>query len=110
MGAVAAVAKADRWTNREGNRRIIILSNDDLHEALLAMQQDEIAVTAPYTSLLGAWVCERQGFEHSVFSNISISYPSMPSQSCQISGRFSILRSCLRPAERLIESFKQGPK
>lgn len=53
MGAVAAVDQADRWNSRENNRRIIILSNDDLQEALVAMQEDKIAVTAPYTPLLG---------------------------------------------------------
>ncbi len=53
MGAVAAVSKAGRWNSRSGGRRIIILSNDDLYEALLAMKQDKIAVTAPYTPLLG---------------------------------------------------------
>lgn len=54
MGAVAAVDEAGRWDSREGGRRIIILSNDDLHEALTAMKQDKIAMTAPYTPLLGA--------------------------------------------------------
>jgi ribose transport system substrate-binding protein len=53
MGAVAAVDEAGRWNSREGNRRIVILSNDDLHEALVAMREDKIAVTAPYTPLLG---------------------------------------------------------
>ena len=53
MGAVAAVEKADRWNSRKNNRRIIILSNDDLHEALLAMQENKIAVTVPYTPFLG---------------------------------------------------------
>ena len=37
----------------QNNRRIIILSNDDLHEALLAMKENKIAMTAPYTPLLG---------------------------------------------------------
>ena len=54
MGAVAAVSEADRWNSRSGGKRIIILSNDDLSEALQAMQQDKIAVTAPYTPLLGS--------------------------------------------------------
>jgi ribose transport system substrate-binding protein len=53
MGAVAAVEKAHRWNSRAGKRRIIILSNDDLFEALQAMLEDKIAVTAPYTPLLG---------------------------------------------------------
>ena len=53
MGAVAAVSEAGRWNSRGDGRRIIILSNDDLYEALLAMKQDKIAVTAPYTPLLG---------------------------------------------------------
>lgn len=53
MGAVAAVDEAGRWTSRRDGRRILILSNDDLHEALEAMRQDKIAVTAPYTPLLG---------------------------------------------------------
>ena len=54
MGAVAAVNEAGRWNSRDQGRRIIILSNDDLYEALLAMKRDEIAVTAPDTPLLGA--------------------------------------------------------
>ncbi len=53
MGAVLAVDEAERWNSRKGGRRIIILSNDDLFEALEAMKQDKIAVTAPYTPLLG---------------------------------------------------------
>jgi ribose transport system substrate-binding protein len=53
MGAVAAVEKARRWNSRADRRRIIILSNDDLYEALQAMQVDKIAMTAPYTPLLG---------------------------------------------------------
>lgn len=53
MGAVAAVDEAGRWESRAGGRRIIILSNDDLHEALRAMEQEKIAMTAPYTPLLG---------------------------------------------------------
>jgi ABC-type sugar transport system substrate-binding protein len=54
MGAVAAVDEAGRWNSRDGDKRIIVLSNDDLHEALMAMQRDKIAMTAPYTPLLGA--------------------------------------------------------
>jgi len=53
MGAVLAVDDAKRWNSRKDGRRIIVLSNDDLAEALLAMKQDKIAVTAPYTPLLG---------------------------------------------------------
>jgi len=53
MGAVLAVDKASRWDSRKGNRRVLVLSNDDLFEALQAMKQDKIAVTAPYTPLLG---------------------------------------------------------
>jgi ribose transport system substrate-binding protein len=54
MGAVLAVDAAKRWNSRDNNHRIIILNNDDLHEALLAIQEDKIAMTAPYTPLLGA--------------------------------------------------------
>jgi ribose transport system substrate-binding protein len=54
MGAVAAVDEAGRWNSRADDRRIIILSDDDLYEALMAMREDKIAVTAPYTPMLGA--------------------------------------------------------
>jgi len=53
MGAVLAVDAADRWNSRKDNNKIIVLSNDDLFEALNAMKDDKIAVTAPYTPLLG---------------------------------------------------------
>ena len=53
MGAVLAVDKANRWNSRKDGKRIIVLSNDDLFEALQAMKDDKIAVTAPYTPLLG---------------------------------------------------------
>ncbi len=53
MGAVLAVDEAQRWNSRAQDRRIILLSNDDLFEALEAMREDKIAVTAPYTPLLG---------------------------------------------------------
>ena len=51
MGAVQAVDEAQRWDS--GGYRLIILSNDDLYEALEAMREDKIGVTAPYTPLLG---------------------------------------------------------
>ena len=54
MGAVQAVDLAKRWNSRDGNKRIIILNNDDLFEALQAIQEDKLAMTAPYTPLLGA--------------------------------------------------------
>ncbi len=54
MGAVAAIDEAGRWDSRKEDKRIIVLSNDDLFEALEAMRQDKIAMTAPYTPLLGA--------------------------------------------------------
>jgi len=54
MGAVQAIDSANRWNSREDNKRIIILNNDDLYEALIAIQDDKIAMTAPYTPLLGA--------------------------------------------------------
>jgi len=53
MGAVLAIDEAGRWDSRAGGKRMIVLSNDDLFEALEAMKQDKIAVTAPYTPLLG---------------------------------------------------------
>ncbi len=53
MGAVLAVDEAKRWNSRKDGLRIMILSNDDLFEALEAMKEDKIAVTAPYTPLLG---------------------------------------------------------
>jgi len=54
MGAVQAVDLAKKWNSREDNKRIIILNNDDLYEALIAIQDDKLAMTAPYTPLLGA--------------------------------------------------------
>lgn len=54
MGAVAAVDVAGRWDSRADGRRIVVLSNDDLYEALIATKAGKIAVTAPYTPLLGA--------------------------------------------------------
>ena len=54
MGAVLAVDDAGRWESREGGRRIIILSNDDLYESLEAIRNGKMAMTAPYTPLLGA--------------------------------------------------------
>lgn len=54
MGAVAAVDQFDRWNSRQGNKRIIILSNDDLNESLIALKQNKIAMISPYTPLLGA--------------------------------------------------------
>jgi len=54
MGAVNAVDKLQRWNSRTGNRRIIILSNDDLNEALQSMNNDKLSMTAPYTPLLGS--------------------------------------------------------
>ena len=53
MGAVLAVDEAQRWNSRAEGRRIIVLSNDDLFEALQAMRENKIGVTAPYTPLLG---------------------------------------------------------
>lgn len=53
MGAVLAIDETDRWNSRKNGGRLIVLSNDDLFEALTAMKADKIAVTAPYTPLLG---------------------------------------------------------
>jgi ABC-type sugar transport system substrate-binding protein len=53
IGAVQAVDEDNRWLSRKNGQRIIILSNDDFAEALNAMKEDKIAVTAPYTPLLG---------------------------------------------------------
>lgn len=53
MGAVLAVDEAGRWNSRKQGRRVMVLSNDDLFEALQAMKEGKIAVTAPYTPLLG---------------------------------------------------------
>jgi len=53
MGAVLAVDAAERWNSRAQGRRIIVLNNDDLYEALQAMREDKIGVTVPYTPLLG---------------------------------------------------------
>jgi ribose transport system substrate-binding protein len=54
MGAVQAIDAAGRWDSREGNKRIIVLSNDDLSESLDAIGKGKMAMTAPYTPLLGA--------------------------------------------------------
>lgn len=54
MGAVQAVDMAKRWDSREGGKRIIVLSNDDLREALNAIDEGKMAMAAPYTPLLGA--------------------------------------------------------
>jgi len=54
MGAVQAIDAAKRWDSRAGNRRIIVLSNDDLFESLVAIRNGKMAMTAPYTPLLGA--------------------------------------------------------
>jgi ABC-type sugar transport system substrate-binding protein len=53
MGAVQALDKAKKWSSRTGDKKIIILNNDDLFEALKAIKSDKIAMTAPYTPLLG---------------------------------------------------------
>ena len=53
MGAVLAIDEAGRWNSRKNDGRMIVLSNDDLFEALEAMKAGKIAVTAPYTPLLG---------------------------------------------------------
>lgn len=53
MGAVRAVDTEGRWDSRVNGRRIIVLSNDDLYEALQAVRDGRIAMTAPYTPLLG---------------------------------------------------------
>lgn len=54
MGAVQAVDLAKRWDSRGNNRQIIILNNDDLFEALMAVKEGKLAMTSPYTPLLGA--------------------------------------------------------
>ena len=54
MGAVQAIDAANRWDSREGRKRIIVLSNDDLVESLEAIRDGKMAMTAPYTPLLGA--------------------------------------------------------
>jgi ribose transport system substrate-binding protein len=54
MGAVAAIDNANRWNSRTDNKRIIVLSNDDLYESLEAIKENKIAMVSPYTPLLGA--------------------------------------------------------
>jgi len=54
MGAVQAIDAANRWDSRPGKKRIIVLSNDDLFESLTAISNGKMAMTAPYTPLLGA--------------------------------------------------------
>ncbi len=54
MGSSQAVDLAKRWDSRDNGRRIIILNNDDSHETLNATRDGKLAMTAPYTPLLGA--------------------------------------------------------
>ncbi len=54
MGAVKAVDKANRWNSRLNSENIIILNVDDLFEALNEVKAGKIAMTSPYTPLLGA--------------------------------------------------------
>ncbi len=54
MGSAQAVELAKRWDSRRDGRRIIILNNDDSHETLNATKEGKLAMTAPYTPLLGA--------------------------------------------------------
>ena len=54
MGSAQAVDLAKRWDSRDNGRRIIILNNDDSHETLNATKDGKLAMTAPYTPLLGA--------------------------------------------------------
>jgi len=54
MGSAQAVDLAKRWNSREGGKKIIILNNDDSHETLNATKEGKLAMTAPYTPLLGA--------------------------------------------------------
>lgn len=54
MGAVKAVDKANRWNSRLNSENIIILNDDDLFEALNEIKAGKIAMTSPYTPLLGA--------------------------------------------------------
>jgi len=54
MGAVEAVTLAKRWYSRKGGRKIIILNNDDSRETITAVKEGKLAMTAPYTPLLGA--------------------------------------------------------
>jgi len=54
MGSAQAVDLAKRWDSRDSGRRSIILNNDDSHETLNATKEGKLAMTAPYTPLLGA--------------------------------------------------------
>ncbi len=54
MGSSQAVDLAKRWDSRDNGRKIIILNNDDSHETLNATRDGKLAMTAPYTPLLGA--------------------------------------------------------
>ena len=54
MGAVKAIDASGMWNSRDNHKRIIVLSNDDLMESLDAIQNDKMAMTAPYTPMLGA--------------------------------------------------------
>lgn len=53
MGAVKAVDEQNKWFSRKNGKRVIILNNDDLYEALLAIKSDKLSMTSPYTPLLG---------------------------------------------------------
>ena len=54
MGAVQAIDAAGRRNSRKNGQPIIVLSNDDLMESLDAIAEGKMAMTAPYTPLLGA--------------------------------------------------------
>ncbi|MGL1893679.1 MAG: sugar ABC transporter substrate-binding protein [Spirochaetaceae bacterium] len=54
MGAVKAIDNKNMWKSRKNGENIIILNNDDLFEALKEVKAGKIAMTSPYTPLLGA--------------------------------------------------------
>ena len=53
MGVIEALNETQTWYGRKGNKRIIILSNDDSREAMKAVKDGKQAMLSPFTPLLG---------------------------------------------------------
>ncbi|RKZ78389.1 MAG: sugar ABC transporter substrate-binding protein [Candidatus Parabeggiatoa sp. nov. 1] len=53
MGAIDALNETGKWFARKGNRKIILLSNDDAKASMNAIKVGKQDMLAPYTPLLG---------------------------------------------------------
>ena len=80
MGAVKAIDMADRWNSRDGNKKIIILANDDSRETLNAVKEGKLAIVGPYPPFLSG-VAERVLLKHIAGEELpkSINAPDLPS-------------------------------